>query len=64
MKSIERILMKLIIIQFIILFLSQVFLHSFNLFPELKEITQYEGVTDNNFSKLLETFNGARMEKE
>lgn len=33
-------------------------IHQFDLFPELKEITQYEGVTDNYFTKLLEAFSG------
>lgn len=57
MKTIERIIIKMVIIQFIFLLICQVFFHKFNAFPELKEITQYEGVTENNFSELLETFN-------
>lgn len=58
MKTIERIIIKLIIVQLLFLLLAQTFLHKWNLLPELKEITQYEGVTENNFSELLETFNG------
>lgn len=57
MKTVERIIIKIVIIQFIFLLISQVFFHKMNAFPELKEITQYEGVTDNNFAELLETFN-------
>lgn len=56
MKSIERILMKIVIIQFLFLFITQIFFHKFNIFPELKQLTQYEGVTDNNFTEFLETF--------
>lgn len=58
MKSMERILIKIVIIQFIFLFVTQMFFHKLNIFPELKQLTQYEGVTDNNFTELLETFRG------
>lgn len=57
MKTIERIMVKLVIVQFLFLLVAQVVIHKWNLLPELKEITQYEGVTENNFSELLETFN-------
>lgn len=60
MKTIERIMMKLVVVQFLFLLLAQIFIHKWDLLPELKEITQYEGVTENNFSELLETFNGSR----
>lgn len=58
MKSFERILIKIIIVQLIFLFLSQLVLHKYHIFPELKQLTQYEGVTENNFSEVIETFNG------
>ena len=58
MKTVERIIVKIVIIQFLFLLITQIFFHKLNTFPELKEITQYEGVTENNFSKALETFNG------
>ncbi|MCM3477136.1 YpfB family protein [Caldibacillus thermoamylovorans] len=48
--------MKLVIIHAIFLILCQLLFHHFNAFPELKELTQYEGVTKENFSKVLETF--------
>lgn len=57
MRSIERIMLKLVIVQFLFLLFAQIFLHKWDYLPELKEITQYEGVTENNFSDLLETFN-------
>ena len=53
MKTFERILIKIAIIQFIFLVIAQVFFHEINAFPELKQITQYEGVTDNNHSEVL-----------
>jgi hypothetical protein len=53
MKTFERILIKIVIIQFIFLVIAQVFFHEINAFPELKQITQYEGVTDNNHSDVL-----------
>lgn len=58
MKSIERILIKVVVIQFLFLFITQVFFHQLNIFPQLKQLTQYEGVTENNFTELLETFKG------
>lgn len=53
MKTFERILIKIAIIQFVFLVIAQVFFHEINAFPELKQITQYEGVTDNNHSEVL-----------
>jgi hypothetical protein len=58
MKTVERILLKIVIIQFVFLFLSQFLFHKYHLFPELQQLTRYEGVTENNFSQILETFNG------
>ncbi|MBP3039710.1 YpfB family protein [Bacillaceae bacterium Marseille-Q3522] len=58
MKKFERILCKIILAQFILLIVSQILLHQFNIFPELKQITQYEGVTNNSFTAILEAFNG------
>lgn len=55
MKSFERILIKIAIIQFVFLIIAQVFFHEYNAFPELKQITQYEGVTENNYFEVLET---------
>lgn len=55
MKTFERILIKIAIIQFVFLVIAQVFFHEINAFPELKQITQYEGVTDNNHSEVLKS---------
>ncbi|MBT2661002.1 YpfB family protein [Bacillus sp. ISL-45] len=55
MKTLERILIKIAIIQFVFLIIAQIFFHEINAFPELKEITQYEGVTDNNHSEVLKS---------
>nr|WP_263325888.1 YpfB family protein [Neobacillus sp. Marseille-Q6967] len=58
MKTMERILMKVIIIQFIFLIISQLFLHQLNLFPQLEQLTKYEGVNENTFTEILQTFSG------
>jgi hypothetical protein len=58
MKAIERILIKIIIIQFIILVFSQFVFHKLQAFPELNQLMRYEGVTEDNFSQILETFQG------
>ncbi len=56
MRLIERWLIKIIVIQFMFLLLTQLVFHQWNLFPELQQITQYEGVANNSFTELLETF--------
>jgi hypothetical protein len=56
MKLIERILLKIIVIQFILLLLTQLIFHEWNSFPELQQLTPYEGVTENNLTEILETF--------
>ena len=58
MKIIERLLLKIIIIQLIMLVLSQLFFHKMNALPELQQLTQYEGVTENNYTEFLETLSG------
>lgn len=58
MKIVERLLLKVIMIQFILLLLTQLFFHKWNSFPELQQITQYEGVSENNLTEVLETFSG------
>lgn len=58
MKTFERFIIKLVIIQFIFLLLSQIILHQLDAFPQLKQITKYEGVTKNTYTDILETFKG------
>jgi len=58
MKRIERILIKIIITQFIFLIVCQVIFHQLNAFPELKQITKYEGVNKNSTTEFLQTFSG------
>jgi len=58
MKKIEQLLIKLIIIQFIFLFLSQFIFHQLEAIPELKQLTKYEGVNENTFTELIQTFYG------
>jgi len=57
MAHIERILKKLVVIQAIFLIFCQVLYHHFDLFPELKNLTQYEGVDGDSFTKVLEVIN-------
>jgi hypothetical protein len=58
MKKIERILIKIIIVQFLFLFLSQLFFHQLDVLPQLKQLTKYEGVNKNSFTEFLQTFQG------
>jgi hypothetical protein len=55
LKAIERILIKLAIIQFAFLFITQLFFHQLNVLPELKVITQYEGVVKEKNAESVET---------
>ncbi|MGG3470805.1 YpfB family protein [Neobacillus pocheonensis] len=58
MKRVERILIKIAIIQFIFLFLTQFAFHQLDILPQLKQITKYEGVNENTFTEILQTFQG------
>ncbi len=57
-KIVERILIKVIIIQFFFLFFAQLFLHQLDIFPQLEQLTKYEGVNENTFTEILQTFRG------
>jgi hypothetical protein len=54
-KRIERILIKAALIQFIFLVAAQLFFHQLNVFPELKVLTQYEGIVKEKNSDTVET---------
>ncbi|MEC1521511.1 DUF5359 family protein [Neobacillus niacini] len=56
MKIVERILIKVIIIQFIFLFFAQLILHQLDIFPQLEQLIKYEGVNENTFTEILQTF--------
>jgi hypothetical protein len=56
MRLIDRWLIKIIVIQFVFLLLTQLVFHQWNVLPELQQISQYEGVANNSFTELLETF--------
>jgi hypothetical protein len=56
MKAIERILIKLAIIQFIFLCIAQSLILYSDYASYFSKIVQYEGVVKNNFSKIIETF--------
>lgn len=58
MKTVERVLIKVIIIQFIFLFIAQLFFHQLDIFPQVKQLTKYEGVNENTYTEILETFQG------
>jgi hypothetical protein len=55
LKTFERILIKLVIIQFAFLFITQLFFHQLNVLPELRVITQYEGVVKEKNTESVET---------
>ncbi|WP_193224365.1 DUF5359 family protein [Bacillus sp. B1-b2] len=54
MRTVERIILKIIGIQVFFLAIG-IFLHHFNVIPTINQITQYEGVMDSNFVEMLET---------
>ncbi|MEH7355247.1 YpfB family protein [Neobacillus drentensis] len=58
MKRVEGLLIKVVIIQFVFLFLSQLFFHQIDIFPQIKQLTRYEGVNKNTFTEILQTFQG------
>ncbi|XRG86037.1 YpfB family protein [Neobacillus sp. SAB-20_R2A] len=58
LEKIEKILMKIIIIQFLFLLLTQFILHQLDTLPELQQLTKYEGVNENSITEILQTFQG------
>ncbi|WP_223591667.1 YpfB family protein [Neobacillus bataviensis] len=60
LEKIERILAKIIIIQFLFLFLSQLIFHQFDALPQIKQLTKYEGVNENTFTEIIQTFQGQK----
>ncbi|MCM3566769.1 YpfB family protein [Neobacillus mesonae] len=55
MEKFERLLIKLIIVQFIFLCLAQFLFHQLDLLPSIKELTKYEGVNENTITDILQT---------
>ncbi|RLQ95080.1 DUF5359 family protein [Falsibacillus albus] len=58
MRTIERWIIKLAIIQFIILIISQFILHDLHMFPQMNKIMLYEGVQKLNYTEIKETIEG------
>ncbi|MEH7107361.1 YpfB family protein [Bacillus sp. JJ1764] len=58
LKKAEAILIKVILVQFLFLFLSQFIFHQLDVMPELKQITKYEGVSKTKFTDILQTLKG------
>lgn len=56
MELIERLIIKLIIIQCVFLLFFQLIFHREDAFTEWKQLVKYEGVLENNYSEILETF--------
>ncbi|MBM7604448.1 hypothetical protein FS935_03705 [Metabacillus litoralis] len=56
MKRLDRILIKLIVIQFIILICAQILVQQNNIQPYLSRVVQYEGVNKITITEWLETF--------
>ncbi|WP_462412051.1 YpfB family protein [Neobacillus sp. Marseille-QA0830] len=55
-KRAEQILIKVIIIQFIFLFLSQLIFHQLEIMPHLNQLIKYEGVNENTLTDILQSF--------
>ncbi|MFC0271580.1 YpfB family protein [Metabacillus herbersteinensis] len=57
MKTFERILIKLVVIQFILLVCSQVLIQQPQIQPYISRVVQYEGVNKITITEWIETFN-------
>ncbi|WP_175991187.1 YpfB family protein [Bacillus sp. Marseille-Q1617] len=60
MKAVERILIKLVMIHFVLLLAVQFVFHELNILPELHKIIFYEGVEKMEYSEIVETISGSR----
>ncbi len=56
MKRFDRILLKLIVIQFVILVFTQLLIQQKSIQPYLSRVVQYEGVNKLTITEWLETF--------
>jgi hypothetical protein len=56
MKHLERIIVKLVVIQIIFLLIAQFIMTNNQLSPYLSKVIEYEGVTKDSYSKVVETF--------
>ncbi|CUA79514.1 YpfB family protein [Anoxybacillus suryakundensis] len=56
MKTVERMLWKLAIIQFIFLLIAQFVISHSSLAPYIVKVVHYEGVMKNSVLKTIETF--------
>lgn len=56
MKRVERVLIKIVIVQLIFLVIAQLFFHQMDVLPQIKQLTKYEGVNENTFTEILQTF--------
>jgi Family of unknown function (DUF5359) len=59
MSAVERILIKLAIIHFILLLAIQFIFHELNVLPELHKIVFYEGVEKMEYSEIIETISSS-----
>lgn len=57
MKTFERILIKLVVIQFIALVCSQVLIQQPQIQPYISRVVHYEGVNKITITEWIETFN-------
>lgn len=57
MRRFEGILVKFVIIQFIFLIVAQLVMMNGQVSPYLSKVIQYEGVTKDTYTKIVETFN-------
>ncbi|NHM29106.1 DUF5359 family protein [Neobacillus terrae] len=63
MKRVERILIKLVVIQLFFLLFFQLVFHRFGIFPEINPLTRYEGVSGTTYTKILEVISQKNSEK-
>ncbi|MEC0494639.1 YpfB family protein [Bacillus glycinifermentans] len=56
MKTFERLLLKLLVVQGIVLLCVQLLFHFSQAEPYLSKVVQYEGVNKTNIGEWIETF--------
>ncbi|WP_409251196.1 YpfB family protein [Bacillus sp. SCS-153A] len=61
MRRVERILIKLAFLHFILLLITQLVFHGWNVLPELNKLTFYEGVNKQEHTEIIEVLNNRHM---
>ncbi|WP_421379276.1 YpfB family protein [Bacillus salacetis] len=60
MKRIERLLIKLAFLHFVLLLITQIVFHGLDFLPELNKLAFYEGVNKQEHTEIIDVLNSQK----